>query len=80
MNLPKETAPGEGDESPTRQPWARTPMSELTLDTITVVPVEISTAAEHPPEAERRGLPSSIDVYLPGKVRESYSLHTSCLD
>lgn len=72
VNLPKETVPGEGDDGSTRQPWARTPMTDFVLDTITVVPVEISTAEEYPPHAERHGLPGSIDVYLPGKVSEFY--------
>lgn len=72
VNLPKETVLGEGDEAATRQPWARTPMNEFVLDTVTVVPVEISTAEEYPSEAERHGLPNSIDVYLPGKVSKLY--------
>ncbi|KAF5361647.1 hypothetical protein D9758_007367 [Tetrapyrgos nigripes] len=66
VNLPKETIPGEGQPS-NRPEWARNP-SKTPFEPQEDLPfVESSSAEEFPPESWRKGLPSTIDVFLPGK-------------
>ncbi|KAJ3512730.1 hypothetical protein NLJ89_g3354 [Agrocybe chaxingu] len=69
VNLPKETVPGEDGEPSTRPSWARSPLdNQYVYEDTPVAPVETTTAEVYPPDNWRLELPSSIDVYLPGKV------------
>lgn len=70
VNLPQETLVSHDGESQTSQEWARHPFKgiESTYSATTVVPAEISTAEIYPPDSLRTELPSTIDVYLPGRV------------
>ena len=69
VNLPKETPVSEAGEPATRPSWARSPLAnEFVFIDMPVIPVDTSTAESYPPDTWRLELPSSIDVYLPGKV------------
>uniref|UniRef100_A0A0W0F9R9 Uncharacterized protein n=1 Tax=Moniliophthora roreri TaxID=221103 RepID=A0A0W0F9R9_MONRR len=68
VNLPKETIPGEDGQPSTRPAWARHTLDALPLSGDEyVAPVEISTAEAYPPDDWRLSLPSTVDVFLPGK-------------
>jgi len=76
VNLPKETVHGEHQDSPvTRPDWARSPSPHEFSDE-PVIPAQVTTADIYPPDKYRIELPTTIDVYLPGKVL--YSFHFSC--
>lgn len=69
VNLPKETVPGKDDEPATRSSWARSPLDNpFQYQDHFVTPPELTTAEPFPPDDYRLHLPSSIDVYLPGRV------------
>ncbi|TFY56879.1 hypothetical protein EVJ58_g7367 [Rhodofomes roseus] len=69
VNLPKETVPGEGDAPPKRQTWARKPLlpSEVPQVGELAYP-DLQTAEPYPPDNWRYHLPSTVDVFLPGKA------------
>ncbi|KAK7059231.1 hypothetical protein VNI00_001858 [Paramarasmius palmivorus] len=68
VNLPKETIPGEGGQPSTRPEWARDLLSApVPPKSFDIPPVEISTAELYPPDGWRLSLPSTVDVFLPGK-------------
>lgn len=75
VNLPRETVPGEGDEPPTRASFAREPLplSEVPQSFDVKAP-ETSTVELYPPDSWRYHLPSTVDVFLPGKVCDVSSL------
>ncbi|EKM83395.1 hypothetical protein AGABI1DRAFT_65945 [Agaricus bisporus var. burnettii JB137-S8] len=68
INLPKETVLADGDSTPTRPSWARTPLptrpGEGEPD---VEPVQIVTREVYPPEAWLHMMPEVVDVFLPGR-------------
>ncbi|KZT68449.1 hypothetical protein DAEQUDRAFT_671259 [Daedalea quercina L-15889] len=68
VNLPKETVPGEGDAPSMRKPWARKPLlpSEVPVQGEVAQP-DTRTAEPYPPDNWRHHLPSTVDVFLPGK-------------
>ncbi|KAF9229826.1 hypothetical protein BS17DRAFT_771977 [Gyrodon lividus] len=68
VNLPVETIPGTEDQSPTRPPWARTPIPMASHEVPEVAPPEIATGEPYPPDAWRYNVPDTVDVFLPGKV------------
>ncbi|KAL0578529.1 hypothetical protein V5O48_003472 [Marasmius crinis-equi] len=69
VNLPKETIPAQEDgQPPTRPPWARSLLDAPPLPPEEPVPpVELITAEAYPPDQWRQSIPSSVDVFLPGK-------------
>ena len=75
VNLPRETVPGEGDEPPMRASFARMPLveSEIPVQDDVRYP-ETSTVELYPPDSWRYHLPSTVDVFLPGKVCDVSSL------
>lgn len=68
VNLPVETIPGTEDQSPSRPPWARTPMPTTGHEEPVVILPEITTVEPYPPDNWRRHIPDTVDVFLPGKV------------
>lgn len=72
VKFPQEKVVGE-DEQVTRPLWARTPipLSELP-EAVAVGPPELVSAESFPTDADRYDLPSSLEVFLPGKVCFAY--------
>ena len=69
VNLPKETVPEKDGEAATRTSWARSPLDNpFQYQDHSVIPAELTTAEQFPPDTYRLYLPNSIDVYLPGRV------------
>ena len=69
VNLPKETILGKDGELPTRSSWARSPLDNpFQYHDHPIIPAELTTAEVFPPDTYRLDMPSSIDVYLPGRV------------
>ncbi|KAF9651983.1 hypothetical protein BDM02DRAFT_3266639 [Thelephora ganbajun] len=76
VNIPKETIPIEGgeetpgdEELPRREIWARIPLREPEVpEIIDPAPPEIISMESFPPEEWRTQLPSTVDVFLPGKA------------
>lgn len=74
VNLPKETA-NDGEEA-ARPSWARTPLPQpANFNGQQVVYAEITSAEPYPPEEWRVNIPSTLDVFLPGKVRVHIHCH-----
>lgn len=70
VNFPRETIPAEGDEPPKRASFARTPLSPSEVaEPAEIRHPETSTIELYPPDSWRYHLPSTVDVFLPGKVR-----------
>ncbi|KAH9921301.1 uncharacterized protein B0H18DRAFT_1121452 [Fomitopsis serialis] len=68
VNLPKETVPGEGDAPSTRQSWARKPLPLSDVpEQVEVAYPDLRTVEPYPPDNWRHHLPSTVDVFLPGK-------------
>jgi len=71
VNLPKETIPSEEEGvAATKAVFARIPLKpeEIVEDTDVWYP-ELTTCEEFPSEQFRHHIPSTVDVFLPGKVR-----------
>ncbi|OJA16781.1 hypothetical protein AZE42_03298 [Rhizopogon vesiculosus] len=68
VNIPVETISDDVGESPTRPPWARTPVPLANSEEPTVVPPEIYSAEPYPPDSWRQNVPDTVDVFLPGKI------------
>jgi hypothetical protein len=77
VNIPRETIPVEeheetsGDEEPPRRElWARVPLQPSEVpEIVDPVPPETVSMELFPSEEWRAQLPSTVDVFLPGKVR-----------
>ncbi|KIY47001.1 hypothetical protein FISHEDRAFT_59902 [Fistulina hepatica ATCC 64428] len=68
VSIPKESITDESGDI-TRPAWARTPLDLAYLPAHPeVLPVETSTRAIYPSDAERLKIPASIDVFLPGRL------------
>lgn len=66
-----------GDQSIKRPSWARIPLPLAQVpDHPTLAPPELITADAYPSDADRYGLPGTIDVFLPGKVINSLDFLT----
>jgi hypothetical protein len=73
VSLPKETILGEKDDAVTHPPWARFPLNPSLVLNEQVVAYPVLTSSESfPPDDWRYHEPTTIDVFLPGKV--GYSL------
>jgi hypothetical protein len=70
VNLPVETMASTEGEPPRRPPWARTPMPTTNCEEPVVMPQEPATAEPYPPDSWRYHIPDTVDVFLPGKVRD----------
>lgn len=83
VNLPKETIPSEEEGvAATLAVFARIPLrpEEVVEDTNVRYP-ELTTCEEFPPEQFRHEIPSTVDVFLPGKVRDvTHSVITCVLN
>lgn len=71
VNLPVETIPGTEDQPSSRPPWARTPMPTTTHEEPAVLFPEVTTGYPYPPDNWRFSIPDTVDVFLPGKVRNT---------
>ena len=67
VKLPLESAE-EGTEG--RSLWSRVPLDPALVDHSEVPPPEIATAEASPGEDEKNLIPNTVDVFLPGKVRD----------
>jgi len=84
VNIPRETIPVEEDEEtkgdeelPRREIWARIPLRPSEVpEIVDPAPPETTSAELFPPEEWRTKLPTTVDVFLPGKVRATQSLLT----
>ncbi|EIW65282.1 uncharacterized protein TRAVEDRAFT_68801 [Trametes versicolor FP-101664 SS1] len=69
VNFPRETIPAEGDEPPKRASFARTALSPSEIaEPVEIRHPETSTIELYPPDSWRYHLPSTVDVFLPGKA------------
>lgn len=68
VNIPKETIAGSEGQSPTRPPWARTVLDGFKFKDLDIPAVELTTGEVYPPEEWRNQTPTTLDVFLPGKV------------
>ncbi|KAJ7717531.1 hypothetical protein DFH07DRAFT_1068200 [Mycena maculata] len=68
VKLPKES-PKDEDGKPLEKPsWARIPLEmPFVYKEVQVVEAELTTAESYPSDSERLEIPSTIDVFLPGK-------------
>ncbi|KAJ7139475.1 hypothetical protein C8R44DRAFT_305218 [Mycena epipterygia] len=68
VKLPKES-PMDEDGKPLEKPsWARTPLeTPFVYKEVQVVEAELTTAESYPSDSWRNEIPSTIDVFLPGK-------------
>ena len=78
VNLPVEMIPGKEDQSPSRPPWARTPMPTTSREEPVVMPPEIATGDPYPPDSWRHHIPDTVDVFLPGKVCDTCRVLSMC--
>lgn len=69
VKLPKETVPGEGGEPSSRPLWARTPLRLFEWRDQEIPPVDTTSAESFPSDDWRNHMPSTLEVFLPGKVR-----------
>ena len=84
VNIPRETIPIEGDEEmkgeeelSRREIWARIPLRPSEVpEIVDPAPPETTSAELFPPEEWRTQLPTTVDVFLPGKVCVTQSLLT----
>jgi len=84
INIPRETIPAEGDEGtrggkelPCREIWARIPLRPSEVpEIVDLAPPETTSAELFPSEEWRTQLPTTVDVFLPGKVRATQSILT----
>ncbi|KAG5638183.1 hypothetical protein H0H81_001385 [Sphagnurus paluster] len=65
--LPQETIPGEDGKSSTRPSWARNTLDGFEYREKEITPVELTTVELYPPDEWRNQVPSTLDVFLPGK-------------
>jgi hypothetical protein len=76
--LPKESLPGEDGKPASRPSWARMPLNpSLVFNRQVVTCPELSSAESFPPDSWRYHEPTTIDVFLPGKVGDPL---LECLD
>ncbi|KAH7911820.1 hypothetical protein BJ138DRAFT_866194 [Hygrophoropsis aurantiaca] len=68
INFPQETVPGEDGQASTRPPWARVPMPVTRPQEDVIISPEVDSAESFPPDSWRLHIPSTVDVFLPGKV------------
>lgn len=69
VKLPKESPKDEDGEPLEKPSWARTPLeTPFVYKEVQVVEAELTTAEPYPPDSWRNEIPSTIDVFLPGKV------------
>jgi hypothetical protein len=67
--LPKELLAGEGDNPATRPSWARIPLDPSLVPKEQFVKLpELTSADSFPPDSWRYLEPTTIEVFLPGKV------------
>lgn len=75
VNLPKETIPAEDGQPATRALWARAPLDNpFEYNNVEIIPVETTSAESYPSDTWRKHIPNAVDVFLPGKVRDSIIL------
>jgi hypothetical protein len=70
VKFPRETVVGDDIEQPITRPlWARTPLPLADVpDQPNAKPPQLTTAEVYLSDSERYDLPSTLDVFLPGKV------------
>jgi hypothetical protein len=68
VKFPRETVTADDPEQPVTRPlWARTPLVDVP-EQQAPKPPQLTTAEAYLSDIERYDLPSTLDVFLPGKV------------
>lgn len=79
VNLPKETIRAEDGSVIGHAPWARLVADAPPIPPAPLVqPVETNTKEAYPADGWRYLMPSTVDVFLPGKVRTFIPYSSSC--